>query len=194
MSRIMMMTSATAALLVSASALAWGWSAGTRLTLVTSDGARIIGVGGVDEGEVEITVERGFQGYAVLMVEGPDGTLEAFDVVVEEGGNIVVGAGGNFSNLSDSTSRAGLRYRLIVDDGSGTTEVAERVVAAEPETLVANQSELEALGLAELARSGEASGQEIAAKARSLGEGSSEAEPVDLEADEAEDSRGSKQQ
>ena len=192
MSRIMMMTSATAALLVSASALAWGWSAGTRLTLVTSDGARIIGVGGVNEGEVEITVERGFQGYAVLMVEGPDGTLEAFDVVVEEGGNIVVGAGGNFSNLSDSTSRAGLRYRLTIDDGSGATEVAERrAVAAEPETLVVNQSELEALGLAELARSGEASGQEIATKARSLGEESSVAEPVDLEVDEVEDSRGS---
>ncbi|HEX7003978.1 MAG TPA: hypothetical protein VF168_07310 [Trueperaceae bacterium] len=164
MSRIMMMTSTTAALLVSACALAWGWQAGTRLTLVTSDGARIIGVGGVHEGEVEITIERNFKGYAVLMIESPDGALETFDVVVEPDGNIVVGAGGNYSNLSDSTERAGLGYRLSLDDGAQAQSPASSV---EPSSLIASQSALDALGL----KYEEPPGLEVAERARSLGKG-----------------------
>lgn len=173
MSRITMMTSATAALLVSASALAWGWQAGTRLTLVTSDGARIIGVGGVHDGEVEITIESSFEGYAVLMIESAEGTLEAFDVVVEAGGNIVVGADGEYSNLSDSTVRAGLGYNVKLDEGEGRQPSTDpRPQPAQPTSLVTSRSALEALGFAEAAST--LAGPDVADEARSLGKGSDE--------------------
>ena len=175
MSRIAMMTSATAALLVSASALAWGWQAGTRLTLVTSDGARIVGVGGVNDGEVEVTIERSYEGHAVLMIESPEGHLETFDVLIEEGGNIVVGAGGSFSNLSDSTERAGLGYRLTLEEGENAQpEAGRKRETPDSRSFVASRSALEALGLAGQAST--LSGPEVAERARSLGEGPDEQE------------------
>lgn len=188
MSRIMMMTSATAALLVSASALAWGWHAGTRLTLVTSDGARIVGVGAVEEGKVEITLERGFAGYAVLMVEGPEGTLETFDVVVEADSTIMVGADGSYSNLSESTARAGLGYQLSLDGSAASdnakgseSRLSSRPLGSESGAIVAGESELEALGLARRAVSGELQGQDLAEEAKKLGSDSNSKPSEDRE-------------
>jgi hypothetical protein len=119
MPQIMMMTSATAALLISSSALALGWELGTRLTLATSDGSRVVGVGSIAEGGMEVSLSRGFSGFAVLLVEGPQGTLTTFDVVVDGNGRILVVEEGDFVDLGQSAAQAGLDYRLGLEDGAG---------------------------------------------------------------------------
>jgi hypothetical protein len=129
MSRIVMMTSATAALLISSSALAWSWDAGTRLTLVTSNGERIIGVGAVDERQVALTVSAGFSGFAVLVVEATGGALSTFDVVVDADGSILISDNGDFQDLRQSVDDAGLAYR-VASEGQGEAR-SERAAAAE---------------------------------------------------------------
>jgi hypothetical protein len=115
MSRIVMMTSATAALLISSTALAWSWEAGSRLTLVTSNGERIIGVGAVGDGQLAMTISSGFSGFAVLVVEGVSGSLATFDVVVDADGSILISENGDFQDLRESVAEAGLGYRVAAE-------------------------------------------------------------------------------
>lgn len=123
MSRIRMITSATAALLMTASALAWSWEVGSRLTLVTSNGARIVGVGLVEDGRLTLTVESEFEGIAVLVVERADGRLETVDVVVEKDGRIMVGEEGEFSELGESLTTSG--FDLAVGTVPATAAAGE---------------------------------------------------------------------
>jgi hypothetical protein len=128
MSRIVMMTSATAALLISSSALAWSWDAGTRLTLVTSNGERIIGVGAVDETRVALTVSSGFAGFAVLVVEATSGALSTFDVVIDADGSILISDDGDFQDLRQSVDDAGLAYH-VASEGQGEARSESAAVA-----------------------------------------------------------------
>lgn len=124
MSRIVMMASATAALLITTSALAWGWQAGSRLTLVTSNGKTVVGVGTVDEGRLELTLSRAFSGFAVLVVEGSDGELSTLDVVVDADGSILIGEEGDFVDMGRSVSEAGLAFEIAVAGGEDRAAAA----------------------------------------------------------------------
>jgi hypothetical protein len=115
MGRIAMLTSATAALMISSSALGWAWEAGTRLTLVISDDARIVGMGTVGERELELTLAAGVTGVAVLLVESPDGTMETYDVVLESDGSILVGDAGAFADLRDLAGEFGREVTIAVE-------------------------------------------------------------------------------
>ncbi|MEX2541067.1 MAG: hypothetical protein WD314_04635 [Trueperaceae bacterium] len=117
MSRIVIITSATAALLISASALAWGWQSGSRLTLVTSNGKTVVGVGTVDERRLELTLSPDFSGFAVLVVEGTNGALATLDVVVDADGSILISDEGDFVDMGQSVAGAGLAFEVGVDGG-----------------------------------------------------------------------------
>jgi hypothetical protein len=142
MSRIYVTASATAALLISSSALAWSWEAGSRLTLVTSNGETVVGVGAVDDGKLAMTLSPGFSGFAVLVVEGSNGALSTFDVVVEADGSILIGDNGDFQDLRQSVSEAGFGLRIAAEAGGESgggrggapTETASGDAAAEERT------------------------------------------------------------
>lgn len=102
------------ALLFSSAAMGWTWEAGTVLTVVAGDKATVVGVGEVENGELSLTLSRGFSGVAVLIVETPEGEMFTFDVVVEAGGDVLFGDEGEFMPLGESVARAGLAYRVGV--------------------------------------------------------------------------------
>lgn len=126
MRRIATILAAIAALTISASVLALGWEAGSRLTLVTSDGAKIVGVGSVAEVGLDLTLAAGFNGFALLMVEGPNGSLEAYDVVVGADGGILIGEDGEFVDMEQSLTDAGLAFEIAVEEDP-SAEVEDRV-------------------------------------------------------------------
>lgn len=129
-SRVLNIMFATAALLMSASALSWGWEAGSRLTLVTGDGARVVGVGSVENERLGLTLARGFNGFAVLMVESADGTLSTVDVMVESDGSILISEEGDFSELETSARASGLSLDLAVEAAAEEDSRGERARAA----------------------------------------------------------------
>lgn len=137
MSRIVTITIACAALLLTATATSLSWQVGTRLTLVTSDGARIIGVGEVADFDLRLTLSNGYSGLAVLVVEGPAGSLETFDVLVEEGGTVLLGEDGEYSDLGKAAQDSGLAYRILLQDGND--EGAEDPVRKRPATISASE-------------------------------------------------------
>lgn len=145
MSRIKMMTSATAALLMTASALAWSWEVGSRLTLVTSNGERIVGVGQVEDGRLTLTLESEFEGIAVLVVERADGRLETVDVLVESDGRIMLGEEGEFSELEQSLVATGLDLTVgrqpVTAEGDLTTGADADASEGRPSGTVTNVDE-----------------------------------------------------
>jgi hypothetical protein len=142
MGRIAMMTSATAALMISSSALGWGWEAGTRLTLVISDDATIVGMGTVGETELELMLAAGITGVAVLLVESPDGTMETYDVVLESDGTILVGDDGAFADLRDLAGESGRGVTIAMEVPAASDGDVSAVGDVRPETGLERASEV----------------------------------------------------
>lgn len=93
-------------------ALAAGWPAGTELTMLSGDGARVVGIGLVSEERITLTLSREFRGVAVLMIETPDGQLTAFDCMVADDGTVYLSEAGSVSDLSDHAAEAGKQVRI----------------------------------------------------------------------------------
>lgn len=79
-------------------------------------------MGEIVDFDLRLTLANGYSGLAVLVVEGPAGTLETYDVVIEEGGTVLLGEGGGYSDLGKAAEDSGLAYRVLFEDG-GDEEV-----------------------------------------------------------------------
>lgn len=72
-----------------------------KLTFTTADGRSIAGTGQVNEDEIRIELAQGFTGFAVLLIENEDYSIETVDVTILEDGWILIVQDTDFVELAD---------------------------------------------------------------------------------------------
>jgi hypothetical protein len=92
--------------LVASSASALTFPDQADLTFVTSRGS-VVGVGEIDGGRLELVLETGFTGPAILLLTTPEGEATVVDVMVGRDGQVLVIDGQGIHQLSDTFVSSG---------------------------------------------------------------------------------------